>query len=154
MTMIIRRADFTDPRLPAFLAAHHSDLAPQSPPESQHAWGIEALKRPGVRLWVGQSADQLAATCALAPLEPGHEELKSMRTHPGVRGRGYASRMLAHAIEDASKRGITRISLETGSAEFFAAARRLYAVNGFEPCSPFGSYGEDPYSNYMTRSLI
>lgn len=86
MTMIIRRADFTDPRLPAFLAAHHSDLAPQSPPESQHAWGIEALKRPGVRLWVGQSADQLAATCALAPLEPGHEELKSMRTHPGCAG--------------------------------------------------------------------
>ncbi len=153
MTLTIRRADFDDPRLPAFLAAHLADMAPQSPPESQHALDFDALKRQDVRLWVGTAAGQLAVTCALAPLVPGHEELKSMRTHPGLRGQGFASRILEHAIADATQRGIKRISLETGAAEFFAPARKLYAVNGFEPCMPFGHYGEDPHSIFMSRSL-
>ncbi|MDP3949139.1 GNAT family N-acetyltransferase, partial [Microbacterium sp.] len=89
----------------------------------------------------------------LAALEPGHEELKSMRTDPRRRGQGVATRILEHLMHDARDRRIRRISLETGSMEFFAPARALYAQAGFLICLPFGSYGEDPNSVFMTKSL-
>lgn len=59
-----------------------------------------------------------------------------MRTAPDVRGRG-----------------VTRISLETGSMEYFEPARSLYARAGFVECPAFGGYREDPNSTYMTLSL-
>ena len=76
-----------------------------------------------------------------------------MRTAPRVRGRGIASALLAHALADARSRGVERVSLETGSMEFFAPARALYARSGFEPCGPFGSYVADPLSTFMTLEL-
>jgi len=49
--------------------------------------------------------------------------------------------------------GFTRMSLETGSADFFAPARGLYAKFGFTYCQPFADYTVDPNSVYMTRTL-
>ncbi|UFN42639.1 GNAT family N-acetyltransferase [Nocardioides okcheonensis] len=151
--MQISRADFADPRLAAFLQAHLDDMEPTAPPESRHALDLTALRGPGVRLWVATDADALVGTAALAALEPRHEELKSMRTEPRVRGRGVASRLLDHVLADARSRGVERISLETGSMAFFAPARAFYAGAGFVPCGPFGSYVDDPNSTFMTREL-
>src|SRR6478735_1401552 len=124
----IARADFTDPRLAAFLQAHLDDIEPTAPPESRHALDLSALQGDGVRLWVG---DGVLGTVALASIEDGHEELKSMRTEPRARGTGVATRMLAHALDDARRRGVSRVSLETGSMEYFEPARRFYARSGF-----------------------
>lgn len=150
---MIARADFADPALAAFLAAHHADMAPTAPPESQHALGLDELRAPHVRLWTCHDDGALVGTVALAALEPGHEELKSMRTAPHVRGRGIGRRLLAFALDDARSRGVRRISLETGSQDFFAPARALYAAHGFVPCGPFGGYVDDPNSAYLTRVL-
>ena len=49
--------------------------------------------------------------------------------------------------------GFTRLSLETGSAGFFAPARRLYEKFGFEYCGPFADYRPDPNSVFLTRTL-
>ncbi len=76
-----------------------------------------------------------------------------MRTDPGFRGQGVATRLLRHAMASAKARQVARISLETGAMEFFSPARALYAKHGFEPCQPFGSYLEDPNSVYMTRAV-
>jgi len=46
-----------------------------------------------------------------------------------------------------------RVSLETGSQDFFAPARRLYARHGFVECGPFGSYALDPNSVFMSLDL-
>lgn len=154
MTCIIQRADFEDPALEVFLRAHLADMAPQSPKESQHALDMPALRRPGVRLWVALHERRIAGTCALAVIEPGHEELKSMRTEPALRGRGIASDLLNHVLADARARLVSRLSLETGSMDFFAPARALYARHGFAVCPPFGSYTEDPHSSYMTRAVM
>ncbi|QBR93203.1 GNAT family N-acetyltransferase [Nocardioides euryhalodurans] len=153
MLLTVSPADFADPRLTAFLQAHLDDLAPTAPPESRHALDVSALQAPGVRLWVAAGHDEIAGTVALAALEPGHEELKSMRTEPRLRGHGVAGRLLAHAVQDARARGVRRISLETGSMEFFVAARTLYAKAGFVPCPPFGAYVEDPHSVFMSMAL-
>ncbi len=151
--MNITRADFTDPRLEAFLQAHLDDMEPTAPPESRHALDLSGLQAPHVRMWVMADADDIVGTVALAAIADGHEELKSMRTEPRTRGRGIASALLAHALDDARSRGVDRLSLETGSMEFFAPARSFYARAGFVPCPPFGSYADDPLSTFMTLAL-
>ena len=151
--MRIQRADFSDPTLAQFLEEHLRDMEPTAPPESRHALDLSELQAPGVRVWVGVVDDRIAATAALAPIEDGHEELKSMRTDPQVRGQGIATTMLTHALDDAAARGVQRVSLETGSMDFFATARALYARNGFIEAGPFGEYVVDPHSVYMTRLL-
>ncbi|TDO93033.1 GNAT family N-acetyltransferase [Enemella evansiae] len=150
--LTITRADFGDPALQSFLQAHLDDLEPTAPVESRHALELGELQRDGIRLWVALRAGVLVGTGALAALEPGHEELKSMRTDPAHRGAGIASALLRVLLADARDRGIERISLETGSMAFFAPARRLYARHGFIECRPFGSYVEDPNSTYLTLS--
>lgn len=153
MTLRISRADLSDPPLRAFLLAHLRDLAPTAPVESQHALDLDGLARPGVRLWAAHADGEVVGTGALATVEHEHDELKSMRTDPARRGTGIASAVLEHLLDDARARGVRRVSLETGSMEFFGPARRLYARAGFEECAPFGSYSPDPHSVFMTVSL-
>lgn len=149
----LRRADFTDARLTAFLEEYLDELRPTAPAESRHALDFTSLQRPGVRLFVAYDGSEIVATGALATLEPGHEELKSMRTHPVRRGSGIASRMLSHLLEDARSRGVARISLDTGSMDFFRPARSLYSKAGFTVCEPYGHHVVDPNTVYMTLAL-
>ncbi|NDK90211.1 GNAT family N-acetyltransferase [Gordonia desulfuricans] len=146
----IERADFDDPGLTGFLEAHLSDIAPTAPATSRHALTMAELMDSSVRLWVVRQDGDVVATGALARLEPGHEELKSMRTAPESRGRGIARLLLEHLLLDARTRGVTRVSLETGSMDFFEPARRLYRSAGFVVCGPFGRYPADPNSVFMT----
>lgn len=153
MELSIARADLDEEALRAFLTDHLADLAPTAPAESRHALDLDGLRAPGVRLWVARDGDVLVATGALAAVEPGHEEIKSMRTLPARRGQGLGRRMLTHLLDDARRRGVRRVSLETGSMAFFAPARGLYAAAGFVECGPFGGYREDPNSVFMSVSL-
>ena len=146
-------ADLGDLGLTSFLQEHLDDMAPTAPPESRHALDLEALQRPDVRLWTALDGRTTIGTVALVEIEPGHDELKSMRTAPSRRGEGIARQLLAHALEDARSRVVTRISLETGSMEFFAPARGVYRRAGFRECPPFGSYVEDPHSVFLTYDL-
>ncbi|QJA00238.1 GNAT family N-acetyltransferase [Leifsonia sp. PS1209] len=152
--LTITRADFASPSLLAFLQAHLDDLEPTAPPESRHALDLAGLQLPRVRMWTAVDGDDVVGTVALATLdEPGHEELKSMRTDPERRGQGIAAALLAHALDDARARDVRRVSLETGSMDFFVPARRLYAKAGFVECGPYGSYTDDPYSAFMTLDI-
>ncbi len=153
MDLRITRADFVDPRLAVLLQAHLDELAPTAPLESQHALDLDALDAPQVRLWVVHHGADLVGTGALCDIGPGHAELKSMRTQPALRGRGVGAAVLAHVLTDARERGLLRISLETGSSEFFAPARTLYARHRFVECPPFAGYAEDPHSTFMTLAL-
>jgi putative acetyltransferase len=91
---------------------------------------------------------------AIKRLDGSRAEVKSMRTRPARKRSGIASLLLAHIITEAKNMGFTRLSLETGSAEFFAPARRLYEKFGFRYCEPFAGYRPDPNSVFMTRTLI
>lgn len=153
LVCMIAVADFADSALARFLQEHLDDLAPTAPAESRHALDLRALQQPHVRMWVARDDEQIIGTVALAGIDADHEELKSMRTSPACRGQGIASRLLAHALDDARSRGVAQISLETGSMEFFSAARALYARAGFLECLPFGDYTADPHSVFMTKSL-
>ena len=90
---------------------------------------------------------------AIKGLDAGHAELKSMRTMAARKRSGVASLLLEHIITEAKRMGFTRLSLETGTAEFFLPARRLYEKFGFIYCKPFADYQPDPNSAFMTRNL-
>lgn len=153
MSISIEPAEFGNPALAEFLQAHLDDLEPTAPPESRHALDMAALQSPAVRLWVAVEGG-IVGTGALVDLEPGHAEIKSMRTDPACRGRGVARQLLDFMLDDAQARGVHRISLETGSMDYFAPARALYASAGFATCPPFGPYREDPHSTYMSIDLL
>ncbi|MFJ6534314.1 GNAT family N-acetyltransferase [Microbacterium sp. NPDC091662] len=153
MSIVIERVKAASPALAEFLVAHHAELEHTAPAESRHALVFERLLAPGVRLFAGHLDGTPVATGALATVEDGHEEIKSMRTDPALRGRGLGRAMLTFLLDDAGARGIRRISLETGSAEFFIPARALYAAAGFRECGPFGGYVLDPYSTFMTLEM-
>lgn len=153
MSIVIERVDAATPELAAFLEAHHADMEPTAPAESRHALPFDRLLGPGVRLFAAFDGGRPVATGALAALDEEHEELKSMRTDPAVRGKGLGRGMLDFLLADAAARDIRRVSLETGSMEFFIPARALYASAGFVECGPFGGYRPDPLSTFMTLSL-
>ncbi len=97
--------------------------------------------------------DHVVGCGAIKRLDAGHAELKSMRTAPDRKRSGVASTLLGHIIAEASGRGFIQLSLETGSADFFLPARRLYEKFGFRYCEPFAGYRLDPSSVFMTRPL-
>jgi putative acetyltransferase len=154
MPLTMRRADFADPRFGAFLGAHLDETEPTAPAESRHALDLSALMATHIRVWVAYDGDDLVGTGALAALDPGHEEVKSMRTDPTRRGQGVAAYVPgAPAGRRPRPRHRSGVAGD-GSMDFFVPARSLYARAGFVPCAPFGSYVADPHSVFMTRSLI
>jgi putative acetyltransferase len=48
---------------------------------------------------------------------------------------------------------MSRLSLETGSWDYFQPARALYRKHGFVECAPFGRYLPDPNSVFMSLDL-
>lgn len=155
MPLHLDRDDLTDPAVVALLEEHVAELRSISPPESTHALDLAALRADGVDVWVardGATGPPLGCV-ALTQVEPGHGELKSMRTAAGATGRGVGTALLQHVVAQARARGLTRLSLETGAEDFYAPARRLYLRHGFEECPPFGRYRPDPLSVFMTRPL-
>lgn len=76
-----------------------------------------------------------------------------MHTVEAARGCGIGRKMVDHLIRVARERGISQVSLETGSMPAFAPAQALYSGAGFEPCGPFGDYGPSPNSTFMTLLL-
>jgi putative acetyltransferase len=137
----------------ALLAEHLADMHQTSPPESVHALDHGALTDPVVTFWTAREDGVLLGSAARKHLSEQEGEVKSMRTAATARGRGVAATLLEHVLAEARRRGYERVSLETGSQDYFAAARRLYRRHGFEECGPFGDYVLDPHSVFMTRAL-
>ncbi|MFC4126727.1 GNAT family N-acetyltransferase [Nocardia rhizosphaerae] len=137
----------------ALLTGHHSEMAANSPACSMHALDLTALRDPAVTVWSAWAGAELAGCGALKQLDPRHGEVKSMRTADGFTGRGIAAAVLDAIVTEARTRGYLRLSLETGSDDFFAPARRLYLRHGFTECGPFAGYVLDPYSQFFTLAL-
>ena len=68
-------------------------------------------------------------------------------------GRGVGKTILDHLTTIARAEGFTRLSLETGSTEQFAAANRLYEKEGFERTGPFGGYRDTPFTRFFTKEI-
>lgn len=135
------------------LEEHLDDMNATSPPESVHALDVSSLEHQSIRFWSGWDEEQLLGCVALKCLGSDAGELKSMRTTHQSRKRGVASALLAHALEQARLIGLKRVSLETGTMDYFLPARALYEKFGFSYCEPFEQYEDDPNSCFMTLEL-
>ena len=135
------------------LEEHLADMYATSPPESVHALDVERLKSPNITFFSAWLNEHLQGCLAINKLSDSHLELKSMRTATQARNSGVASQLLLHVVNYATEQGYKRISLETGSQDYFKAARNLYEKFGFEYCQPFAEYKEDINSQFMTKHL-
>jgi putative acetyltransferase len=145
--------DLSGPQIARFLDEHVQQMRSITPPESKHALDLDALRTPDITFWSVMDGDAIVGCGAIKRLDAGHAEVKSMRTAPARQRSGVAALLLEHIIAEATRMGFTRLSLETGSAEFFRAARKLYEKFGFDYCEPFAAYRPDPNSVFMTRTL-
>ena len=151
--MRIELDDLSRPEIHALLEEHLQSVYELSPPESVHALDLDELRSPDITFWSAWDGDTLVGCGALKELDATHGEVKSMRTPAKSRRRGAGRAVLAHIVDEARRRGYTRLSLETGVFEAFKPAQRLYQSFGFVYCGPFGEYSDDPNSVYMTRVL-
>jgi putative acetyltransferase len=122
-------------------------------PGSAHALDLSGLRAPDVRFWTAWDGETLLGCGALRRLSPTDGEVKSMHTAEAARRRGVGSAMLRTITTAAREAGMERLSLETGSWDYFRPAVALYRAHGFTMCGPFGSYHEDPNSVFMTLDL-
>ncbi|MBF9002961.1 GNAT family N-acetyltransferase [Vibrio nitrifigilis] len=152
--MDIKIDDLSGVEVIKLLHEHLSDMHATSPPESAHALDVDALKSPDITFFSAWIGGDLQGCLAIKQLTPQHVELKSMRTSNSSRKSGVATKLLTHAINFASDKGYQKVSLETGTHEFFLPARNLYEKFGFTYCEPFSDYKTDPHSHFMTLDLV
>ena len=124
--MDIREDEVSGPEIVALLKAHLADMARHSPPENGHALDLDDLRRPDVTMFSASEVGALLGCGALKELDPRHGEIKSMRAAEAHLRRGVGARILVRLIDEARRRGYRRLSLETGSTDFYVPARALY----------------------------
>ncbi|HUN74867.1 MAG TPA: GNAT family N-acetyltransferase [Steroidobacteraceae bacterium] len=151
--MIIVKADLDDPRVLHLLELHVTRARAETARGSAHALAAVGLRTKDIGLWAVWDQDELLGLGALKAVSKDHGEVKSMYTAEHARRRGVGSAVLAHIIAQAREQGMKRLSLETGSWDYFTAARAFYRRHGFEVCPPFADYKLDPNSVFMTLDL-
>ena len=145
--------NFDNPEVNELLKKHFIELRSASPEGSAHVLDISGLKVPSIKFWSLWEKSQLIGCGALKFLDENHGEFKSIRVHDNFRGKGYGIKIINHLINEAKNLKIQKLSIETGSGDFFAPARKLFDNCGFEPCPPFAHYKEDINSLYLTKLL-
>ena len=145
--------DLSSPEIAALLREHLAEMREHSPDGSMHALDLDGLRDPSITLWSARLGTDLVGCGALYRLDATHAEIKSLRTAAGHTGRGVATAVLTHLLDQARALGYHRVSLETGAAEHYRRAIALYERFGFRRCGPFARYTDDPHSVFLTRTL-
>jgi putative acetyltransferase len=151
--MRIVLGDFSDPRVTDLLRIHLTTARAQTAAGSAHALDVDGLQVPDITFWTIWEDETLLGVGALKRLSADHGEVKSMHTAEPVRRMGAGSAMLRHIIAAARACSMTRLSLETGSWDYFRPARAFYARHGFVECPSFADYVPDSNSVFMSLDL-
>ena len=152
-TFAIREDDLSSVATRELLRLHLEGMHATSPPGSVFALDLAGLRASGVTVWTAWIGDAVAGIGALKDLGDRTGEIKSMRTHPGFLRRGIASALLEHIIDVARTRGMTRLSLETGSGPSFEPALALYRRRGFVAGDEFAQYKRSPFNQFLHLGL-
>jgi putative acetyltransferase len=150
----VREDDLSGDATLRLLALHLSGMHANSPPGSVYALDLSGLKAPGVTIWSVWEGTEVVGIGALKELGDGSGEVKSMRTHPNHLRRGVAALLLEHVTAEAKLRGLTRLSLETGSGPAFEAALALYRKHGFVDGQAFSDYRPSAFNQFLHLQLL
>jgi putative acetyltransferase len=163
--MRIIAGDFSNSQIIALLEYHVAAARSATAPGSDHALDLKGLQSPDIHFWALWDDENLLGLGALKIMSPeqgksseqgqspDHGEVKSMHIVREARGQGLGHKMMRHIIDAARKQGLRRLSLETGSWDYFVPAVKLYEAHGFQHCPPFADYKPDPNSLFLTRLL-
>lgn len=147
----IHEDDLTGEATLRLLALHLAGMHASSPPGSVFALDLSGLKAPGITVWSVREGSDVIGIGALKELGDGSAEVKSMRTHPDHLRRGVAALLLDHITAQAKARGLTRLSLETGSGAAFQPA--LARNNGFVNGEAFSDYQPSAFNEFLHLEL-
>lgn len=150
MTIQIKREPPGQPEIRLLLEASDAAAHALYPVESNHLVDAETMQAEGMRFFVVR-ADGVALGCGGFRRIGPDAEIKRMFVTETARGLGLG-RMILETIEAAAlAEGVAVLRLETGNKSTEALA--LYRNAGFSETGPFGSYGPDPYSVFMAKTL-
>lgn len=152
-SLLVREDDLSGAQTQDLLRLHLAGMHASSPPGLSFALDLSGLKAPGVTVWTAWRGEAIAGIGALKELGGGGAEIKSMRTHPDYLRRGVGAAVLEHIMGEARRRGLTRLSLETGSGPAFDAAIALYVRYGFESGDVFADYVGSAFNQFMHLDL-
>ena len=145
--------NFDNSKVLELLNKHFIELRSVSPEGSTHVLDIEGLKDQNIKFWSLWEDNLLMGCGALKFLNKEHGEFKSIRVEDRFRKKDNGIKILKHLIFEAKKLNIKKISVETGSGDFFTPARKLFNKCGFKLCKPFAHYKEDANSCYMSMLI-
>ena len=145
--------NFGHPKVNHLLIKHFVELRSVSSKGSTHVLDIPGLKDPSIKFWSLWNNNYLIGCGALKFIGKNHGEFKSIRVSDDFRNKGIGNKIISHLIIQAKKLGIKKLSIETGSGNFFLPARKLFELFKFTKCKPFAHYKEDPNSCYYTLDL-
>ena len=145
--------NFDNSEVNELLLNHFKELRSVSPEGSTHVLDIPGLKDPSIKFWSILEDSKLVGCGAIKLFDQRHGEIKSIRVTNEFRKKGYGEKILKHLLIKAKNLNLKKLSIETGSGEFFRPARELFQKIGFKKCPPFAHYKEDPNSCYMNLDI-
>lgn len=149
----IREDDLSGEATRALIAFHLSGMHANTPAGHVFALDLSGLRIPEVTVWSVWEQQALLGIGALKMLGDGSGEIKSMRTHPDHLRRGVAAALLTHIVEEARRRGLIRLSLETGTGPAFEPALALYRSRGFTNGERFSDYEQSAFNQFLHLPL-
>jgi len=143
----------SDPQVEAMVRLHLSGMLENSPAGHVFALDSSGLDDPDVTLFGTWDEGKLLGIGALKHISDTQAEIKSMRVAPESLGQGIGKRILESIITQATTKGYSRLSLETGSGDAFDAAIGLYKTRGFTSGKAFGEYEASHFNQFFHLDL-
>jgi putative acetyltransferase len=149
----IHEDDLSGEATRALLVLHLEGMHANSPPGHVFALDLSALCASNVTVWSAWHCGAICGIGALKQIDEAAGEVKSMRTHPEQLRKGVGAAILEHIIDQARRRGLRTLSLETGSGPSFEPALALYRRRGFIDGQPFGEYQRSDFNQFLHLTL-
>lgn len=139
----------------AMVSELNAFLIPLTPREFQFQLTAEQMAEPAVTVLVARdAAGRAVGMASLKQYDSGLGEVKRMFTLPRMRGQRVGSKLLQRIESLARENGLTRLVLETGEAQGFEPAWRVYERGGFQVCGAVLDYPDSGYSRFYEKQLF
>jgi putative acetyltransferase len=121
------------------------------PPERNYLVDVESLCAAGVTFFLARCDGVTAGCGAVRRLDESSAEVKRMYVKPQLRGRGIGLAILRAVEARARELGVSRLLLETGTAQPEALA--LYEREGYRRRRAYGEYRAESSSVFMEKAV-
>ena len=111
--------NFDNSEVNELLLNHFKELRSVSPEGSTHVLDIPGLKDPSIKFWSIWEDSKLVGCGAIKLFDQKHGEFKSIRVTNEFRKKGYGEKILKHLLIKAKNLNLRKLSIETGSGDFF-----------------------------------